>query len=190
MNGDGQQFQQIYEDFHEKIFRYLTRMVGQAEAEDLTQDVFVKVGLALEKFRGEAKLSTWVYRIATHAAIDRLRQAPAHPDKGLPSAFLAEESGLESIPAETIGNEQRVIREEMNDCIRGLVDTLPEGYRSVLILSELEELQDNEIAEILGVSLEAVKIRLHRARGKLRQKMQEACVLYHDEQGALACDRK
>jgi RNA polymerase sigma-70 factor (ECF subfamily) len=60
----------------------------------------------------------------------------------------------------------------------------------VLILSELEELQNNEIAEILGISLEAVKIRLHRARGKLRQKMQEACVLYHDEQGALACDRK
>ena len=63
----------------------------------------------------------------------------------------------------------------MNDCIRGLVGTLPEGYRSVLILSELEELQDNEIAEILGVSLEAVKIRLHRARGKLRQKGIVAC---------------
>lgn len=190
MNGDGQQFQQIYEDFHGRIFRYLVRMVGEADAEDLTQDVFVKVGLALESFRGEAKLSTWVYRIATHTAIDRLRHASTRSAKGLPSEFSAEENGLEAIPGETIGGEQRVIREEMNGCIRGIVDTLPEGYRSVIILSELEELQDQEIAEILDVSLEAVKIRLHRARGKLRQKMQEACVLYRDEQGELACDRK
>ena len=190
MNGDGQRFQQIYEEFHEKIFRYLARMAGEADAEDLTQDVFVKVGLALENFRGEAKLSTWVYRIATNTAIDRLRHASTRPDKALPSESPSEENGLEAIPGETLGGEQRVIRQEMNGCIRGIVDTLPEGYRSVIILSELEELTDQEIADVLGVSLEAVKIRLHRARGRLRQKMQEACVLYRDEEGSLACDRK
>ena len=190
MDRDDRQFQQIYEDFHARIFRYLARMVGEADAEDLTQDVFVKVGLALEEFRGDSKLSTWIYRIATNTAIDRLRHASTRQDKTIQSEFPAEEEGLEVIPGEMIGGEQKVIREEMNDCIRSIVDTLPEGYRSVIILSELEGVQDQEIAEILGISLEAAKIRLHRARAKLRQKMEKACVLYCDEQGELACDRK
>jgi RNA polymerase sigma-70 factor, ECF subfamily len=68
-------FQTIYTTFYPKILRYLTRLVGEAEAEDLTQEVFLKVNQALGTFRGEAQLSTWIYRIATNAAVDKTRTA-------------------------------------------------------------------------------------------------------------------
>src|SRR5574342_539452 len=73
MSGSGFELQEIYDAFQPRILRYLTRLVGQFEAEDLTQEVFVKAGQALGSFRGESQLSTWIYRIATNAALDRLR---------------------------------------------------------------------------------------------------------------------
>ena len=73
MDGSELEFQKIYDAFQPKIVRYLARLVGEGEAEDLTQEVFFKVNQALENFRGESKLSTWLYRIATNAALDRLR---------------------------------------------------------------------------------------------------------------------
>lgn len=192
MNGDGQKFQQIYEDFNDRIFRYLSRMVGEEDAEDLTQDVFVKIGLALENFRGDSQLSTWVYKIATNTAIDWLRRTSSSKDisQQALSPDEGQENGAECIAGAMMEGEQKIIKQEMNGCIRNVIDSLPEAYRSVIILSELEGLPDSEIAEISGVSLQAAKIRLHRARVKLRQEMQKSCVLYQDEQGELACDRK
>ncbi len=72
---DTVEFEKIHEAYRAKIFRYLTGLVGEQEAEDLTQDVFIKVGQALKTFRGEAQLSTWIYRIATNAAIDKTRSS-------------------------------------------------------------------------------------------------------------------
>jgi RNA polymerase sigma-70 factor (ECF subfamily) len=86
--------------------------------------------------------------------------------------------------------EQEYIRREMNACIRGVVDQLPEGYRTVLLLSDFEELTNAEIAGVLGVSMAAVKIRLHRGRSALRRAMECRCSLYHDERNELMCDRK
>jgi RNA polymerase sigma-70 factor (ECF subfamily) len=73
MNTIGLEFEHIHAAFRPKIERYLTRMIGEYEAEDLTQDVFVRISQALKTFRGECELSTWIYRIATNAALDRLR---------------------------------------------------------------------------------------------------------------------
>ena len=68
-------FQDVYDEFHERIRHYLCQLVGEVEAEDVTQEVFVKVHKGLKTFRGESKLSTWIYRIATNAGLDRLRSA-------------------------------------------------------------------------------------------------------------------
>lgn len=73
MSGDELEFQRVYETFQPKIYRYLTSLVGEEEAEDLTQEVFAKVSQSLADFRGESQLSTWLYRIATNAGIDRMR---------------------------------------------------------------------------------------------------------------------
>jgi RNA polymerase sigma-70 factor (ECF subfamily) len=187
-------FQQVYDEFHAKIFRYLARIVGQSEAEDLTQEVFVKVGQALETFRGESQLSTWIYRIATNAAMDRLRQPSVRHggDKLLPVESIAEIKADQDIRTGELkpSTEQGLIRTEMNGCIREIIQALPEQYRSVIVLSELEDLKDNEIAEILGLTLQTAKVRLHRARARLRKELSAACVFYRDERNELACDRK
>jgi RNA polymerase sigma-70 factor (ECF subfamily) len=78
----------------------------------------------------------------------------------------------------------------MSECVREFVDRLPTDYRAVLILNDLEGFTNNEIAEILQISLDAAKIRLHRARARLKKELQSGCDFYHDDRSELACDRK
>jgi RNA polymerase sigma-70 factor (ECF subfamily) len=169
-------------------------MVGENEAEDLTQEVFVRIGRALKSFRGDSKLSTWIYQIATNAAMDRHRRLSAHPGdaEALPIEDIAEIEEEKEIwtGREKASTEQRVIRQEMNGCIRQIIETLPETYQSIIVLSELEGFKDNEIADIFGLSLQTVKIRLHRARTRLRKELKTSCVFYRDERNEFACDRK
>jgi RNA polymerase sigma-70 factor, ECF subfamily len=194
MNSNALQFQQIYEEYQARILRYLSGMVGEGNAEDLTQDVFVKVALGLENFRGDSQLLTWIYRIATNTAIDWLRRSSTRRENtgNCPDEVPAEADETASAPAPVhiIEGEQRVIRKQMNGCIRSVIDTLPETYRTVIILSELEEIPDSGIADILGISLQAAKIRLHRARARLKKELDKACVFYRDERNEFACDRK
>jgi RNA polymerase sigma-70 factor (ECF subfamily) len=145
----------------------------------LTQEVFVKVSQALPTFRGESQLSTWIYRIATNAAIDRTRTPffrQAARTCSLNDSNEMEGKDLLTI-AEAPSLEQRVMRRERYQCFRNFVENLPANYRTVIVLSELEELTNNEIADILGVSLDTVKIRLHRARSRLFQELRAHCKL-------------
>ncbi len=183
-------FSKIYDEYYPKIVRYLTRLVGELESEDAAQETFVKIDRSLEGFRGESSLSTWIYRIATNTAMDHLRKPSSKrsmqstEDRDLPGdedAGSADDRPL----LDTL-----LIRKDMNECIRGIVDSLPENYRTVLVLSEFEGLTNAEIAEVLGTSLDTVKIRLHRARTRLRKELQAKCNFYHDDRNELACDRK
>ncbi len=186
------EFQGIYDTYHEKIRRYLARLIGEADAEDVTQEVFLKVNAALDDFRGDSSLSTWIYRIATNAAMDYLRSLdPSKRAKDLhPSADpLSLEEDI-AVDANTPPPDRQLVRKEMNECIRGIVDGLPQNYRTVLILSDLEELTNNEIADVLGITLETVKIRLHRARTRLKKELERHCDFYRDDQNEFACDRK
>lgn len=193
MDNPVEDFQKIYEDHYSRMVRYLHRLVGDSNAEDVAQDVFVKVHQALDKFRGESTLSTWIYRIATNTAMDRLRSSSAN--------ILSASSCLtnEDDPADEIGRasddsaprlDTLLIRKDMSDCIRGIVDSLPENYRAVLVLSDLEGLTNGEICEVLALSLETVKIRLHRGRTRLRKELEAKCNFYRDDRNELACDRK
>jgi RNA polymerase sigma-70 factor, ECF subfamily len=185
-------FDDIYKEFYPKIAHYLSRLVGDNEAEDVAQTVFEKVNRSLSTFKGESKLSTWIFRIATNAALDRLK-SPSH--KRTPSGPLA------PVPLQTIDNiemvsnkptspDQKVIRDEMSDCIREFVDRLPHDYRTIIILNELEGFTNKEIAEILQISLDTAKIRLHRARARLKKSLESGCDFYLDGESELACDRK
>lgn len=187
-------FADVYERFQPKIRAYLARLIGEQEAQDLAQEVFVKIDRELPNFRGESQLSTWIYRIATNAALDRLRSA-AFKQKNRERA--ASDSIEKMAVVKNVWNgekraeiDQQLIRQEMNDCIREYIDELPEQYRAVMVLSEVEGFKNREIAEILQISLDAVKIRLHRARKKLKVTLRNRCDFYRDERGELACDRK
>ena len=185
-------FSQIYEEFHPKILHYLSRLTGQQEAEDIVQEVFEKASRGLKNFKGESKLSTWLYRIATNTAIDRMRS----------SSFrrLSEHTSLDEDTETEDRNvwsghtkthiDQTVIRKEMSECVREFIERIPSEYRTVILLKELEGFKNKEIADILQVSLDTVKIRLHRARAMLKKELEDGCSFYHTEQGILACDRK
>jgi RNA polymerase sigma-70 factor, ECF subfamily len=187
-------FREIYDEFRPRIQRYLIRMVGENEAEDLTQEVFVKINQALKTFRGESQMSTWIYQIATNTALDKLR-SPYFRVRQVKSlsveAIERIEADKDLLAEEEAGSaDQKVILQEMNGCIREIIDTLPEDYRSVIVLSELEGMKNQEIAEVLEVSLQAVKIRLHRGRALLKKELSAACVFYRDDRNEFACDRK
>ena len=130
-------------------------MAGAAEAEDLTQETFLRVNHALEGFRGDAALATWIYRIATNVATDRLR-TPGF-QLGVRSAEPEALAVLATVPV----IEQDIARREMSECVRGYIDQLP---------------------------AEAAKIRLHRARARLRQMFEQGCDLSRDERNELTCE--
>ena len=180
-------FKSLHDQFRPRVLRYVSRLVGEAEAEDVTQAVMLKVGEGLSGFRGDAQLSTWIYRIATNAATDRLR---ARSIQTVSDDELEFEDGGVPPAAHTASVETAAIREEMSACIAGFVDRLPRTYRTVMLLGEIEGFKNDEIADILGLSLDTVKIRLHRAREKLRKELQAGCSFHRDEGAELACDRK
>jgi len=191
------EFEKLHNTFRPKILRYLTRLVGEHEAEDLTQEVFIKVSRALKTFRGESQLSTWIYRIATNGALDRLRSFSSQrmAQKRLSNDSIAE--GEIEIEDKNVWTGEKapsietlLIREEMNECIRDFIENLPPDYRTVIVLRELEGLKNKEIAETLGVTLDTVKIRLHRARVKLKKELETHCSFYRDERNQLACELK
>ncbi len=177
MKTENSDFLRIYAAYQPVIRRYLARIVGPDEAEDLTQDVFLKVIQGLPDFRGHAAVSTWLYRIATNAARDRLRRASFQQARSAAPIDAAGDGvgGVDEADAamtdEAPSADQQLMWDEMRDRLMELVERLPPHYRTVLVLSELEGLKNGDIAEVLGVSLEAVKIRLHRARAKLKAEM-------------------
>lgn len=187
-------FKQIHEAYRPRITRYLAGLAGNDNAEDLCQEVFLKVDKGLKDFRAEAKLSTWIYRIATNTYHDHVR---GHTFRQQQQEKLSATDEIETIKGETPGlaeqppiAEQGVIRKEMIACIRGYINQLPEEYRVVLLLSEEEGFKNSEIADILKISLDNAKIRLHRAKAKLKVILEGNCEFYLDDQSEVACDRK
>lgn len=183
-------FDSVYNEFHPRILRYVSRMTSPDEAEDITQEIFIKVNRSLDSFRGESSLSTWIYRIATNATLDRLRATSRKPANPIPEAEL--EAVDQNIWTEEItsGADEEIVRTEMNECIREFIERLPYDYKTVMLLSELDGLKNKEIAEVLDISLETAKIRLHRGRSLLRKEFEKGCDFYQDKQRGLSCVRK
>jgi RNA polymerase sigma-70 factor, ECF subfamily len=181
MNEAVLEFQKIHDEFRPKIQRYLTRIVGEYEAEDLTQEVFARIYRSLTSFRGESQLSTWIYRIATNAALDRLRD-PTFKRIVQNGLLDGPDSGDKEVEDRDIWTgeekpslEQQLFRKERYECYCDFIKNLPPNYRAVVALSELRELAVNEVADILGLSLDVVKIRLHRGRARLLQELKYHC---------------
>jgi RNA polymerase sigma-70 factor (ECF subfamily) len=193
MKQGAQDFQSIYASYHPRIFRYLTRLVGQSEAEDLTQEVFLRVNRGLPDFKGDAKLSTWIYRIATNVATDRIRSRSSQESRSGKAVPLDEElndEGVDLSGDKKPSLEKQAMREEMSACVQDYINSLPESYRVPVTLSEIGGLTNKEIAEALGLKLETVKIRLHRGRAKLKEKLESGCNFDRDEEDILVCDPK
>jgi len=193
MSAAGLDFPAIHQTYRARITRYLAGLAGDNEADDLCQEVFAKLDKGLENFRAEAQLPTWIYRIATNTYLDYLR---SRSFQGRQREQLTPHEQLDA--GATDGRhpepprpllDQQLIRDEMRACVRGYIDQLPDDYRIVLLLSD-EGFKNREIAAILEISLENVKVRLHRARTRLKESLKGNCDFYLDERSEIACDRK
>jgi RNA polymerase sigma-70 factor (ECF subfamily) len=189
--GHTSDFADVFDEFQRPIYNYLLRMTqSQAEAEDLTQETFVRVQRGLPTFRGEASLSTWIYRIATNVSLDHLRRSATRQAK---AAISLEEtqSDREWVLDETASSpEQVAAQSEMSACVQGFIRDLPPSYRTVMVLHDLQGLKNREIADVLECSLSTAKIRLHRARKKLRATLDAGCDFAHDERNIFVCEPK
>lgn len=188
------EFQLIYKEYYPKILRYLTRLFDDKnEAEDFTQEVFIKVNEALDKFEGRSSLSTWIYKIATNLANDRFRSASFQKGakQTLSGEFLEENKEDKNVwtGKKEDTPDKMLEKKEMNACIKRYVEDIKENYKTIFVLSEYEGLKNQEIADILGLSLDTVKIRIYRARTQLKNKMEKGCDISQEE-GGLTCDEK
>ncbi len=186
-------FSQLFQKYEKGIYNYVLRMVqDRVEAEDLTQEVFVKVYKGISDFRGESAISTWLYRIATNLCLDHFRKKSYKQKQvtdSLENPVLMGKEELSSHQscecAEELPPDESVIKSELKQYLYYFMHQLSEDYRVVIVLSDLQGLKNREIAEILGCSLETVKIRLHRARKQLKEALETCCTFYYDKNNNL-----
>jgi len=182
----------VFEAYRDRIYRYVLRLVGDpAEAEDLVQETFLRAHRQLPSLRDPAALASWLYRIARHVSYDRLRQ-PSYrhrPRSVDASAEPSDQVEPERVAADDPGPDRRTEQAGMSACVQDLVAKLPEHYRAVLQLHDLEGFTNPEIAQVLGCSLETAKIRLHRARRTMEAALTRTCQFSHDERGVFVCEK-
>jgi RNA polymerase sigma-70 factor, ECF subfamily len=171
--GDAQAFETLVRRHSAPLLRLARRFLGNDEdARDALQDALIAVHRSIGTFAGNAMLSTWLHRIVVNACLMKLRSKRRHPEEQdiepLLPTFI--EDGHQTEPstpwAETA--ETMLEREETRAMVRSCIAELPDVYRIVLHLRDIEEMSTEETAEVLGITKNAVKIRLHRARQALR----------------------
>jgi RNA polymerase sigma-70 factor (ECF subfamily) len=162
-----------------------------AEADDLLQETFLRAHRQLHTLMDPDALPAWLYRIATSVCYDRFRQASCRRATRATS-MQADNDGAES-PQECVDAPRLDLaleQTEMSTCVQEYIEQLSDDYRMVILLHDLHGMTNPQMAEALGCSLATVKIRLHRARAKLKQALSTGCDFSVDERGVFVCDRK
>ena len=180
MTGDAEAFDRFVEHFRAKIFQYSWLMCGQREdAEDVAQDTLLKAFESFNQLREPARVRPWIFRIARNACLMKRRKSVFAPsrelslDEFLPAwerdggAVKLQIADWSALP------DRQMLRAEMKDALDHAIGALPESYKSVILMRDVEELSTQETAEVLDVTEDVVKTRLHRARLAVRQKLDE-----------------
>ena len=164
--GEPRAFEDLVRTYQHRVFGVALRMLGsRAEAEDIAQEVFLRVHRAIGDFRGEAKLSTWLYGIASNLCLNRL--ASAHRRR-----VRHDDDAVLQVVTDASDAMATVERAELEAALRDAIASLPDERRIVVVLRDLEGLSYEEIAEALGLEPGTVRSRLHRARMDLKSKME------------------
>jgi len=176
-DGDSAAFDQLVKRYWDRIYAMVNQLLrNPQDAEEVTQDAFIRAHRGLGSFRGESAFSTWLYQIATNLARNRYWywwrrkrdksvsfDAPIGPDN--------ESTIAELIPAEQETPEDATVTQEFVNRVAACMEMLNEKHREILILRNVQNLSYEEIAEILGISIGTVKSRIARARESLREKL-------------------
>jgi RNA polymerase sigma-70 factor (ECF subfamily) len=170
--GDPKAFETLVRSQTARMLNVARRILGdEHDARDAVQDAFLSAFRAIERFDGRSQLSTWLHRVVTNAALMKLRTRKRRPERSIDDLlprFHDDGHRVEPRPAWTTSCEELLSRRETRDQIHRLIAELPEDYRTVLVLRDIEQLSTAETGRQLEISPGAVKTRLHRARQALR----------------------
>lgn len=171
--GDMQAFEQLIQKYDRSVFRIAQHITQNREdAEDVVQDAFLKAYQNLNKFQGNSKFYTWLVRIAVNEALMRLRKRKADKTVSIDEDVETEDGSMPREVADWSPNpEQQYGQAELGDILGKTIQGLPAGFRTVFVLRDVEGMSTEETAEMLGLSVPAVKSRLLRARLQLRERL-------------------
>ena len=174
----------FFEKNYNRVYGYVWSMVRDSnEAEDLAQETFLRAHRERETLKDQKAMLSWLYCIATHVSLDWLR-------KRTKATIRESRAGLADIDPpdlKTPSVQQVLEQEQMSACVNRFLVGIPDTFRSVILLHDMHGLTGPEIASALGLPLATVKIRLHRARLRLKAALEAGCKFSRDERGVLVC---
>lgn len=163
----------VYRQYAPRVYNLARRMLGSdADAEDVTQDVLLQVVRKLDTFRGESAFPTWLHRVTVNAALAHRQKRGLRQEREVSDPldrFRDEEHRLGPVRRWSVRPEEEVLDHETHELIERAIAGLPMIYRDVFVLADVEQLPNADIAEMLGLTVPAVKTRLHRARLLMRE---------------------
>ncbi len=188
--GETELFEVLMRRYNQRIYRVARSILSNGgEAEDVMQDAYVRAYVHLGQFQGRAKFSTWLTKIAVHESLARLHNRRKFVEIDAARQGMGESMTVDS---RTPSPEQEMLTGTLKVVLEAAVERLPDGYRSVFMMREVEGMSTADTAECLDISEEAVKVRLHRAKVMLRKEIYErtgAATASAFEFGQARCDR-
>lgn len=176
--GDNDAYEHLVRTYSPRLMAVAKRFLrDEQDAADALQDAFINAFRNLDKFNEQARLSTWLHRIVVNASLTKLRKAGRRSEvsiDGLLPAFTADGHLASANPAWGVTPDEIAQDRERKGWVREQIERLPDDYRDIILLRDIEEMDTAETAELLGISTGAVKTRLHRARQALKALLEEA----------------
>ena len=181
------EFWEIYDQFYSKIRKFILALVkDEWVADDLIQETFLRIQDNLKNLKESSKLSSWIFRIAYNLCQDHFRQLKrSRKEERIDQE--EREDFKDALVQKGPDIQKELEQRQMGECVQNQINLLPDSLRTVLIFFDIMEFSHQEIADILGVTVENVKVRLHRARKKLKVILQERCTFEKDERNVLVC---
>ncbi len=174
----------IIEQYHDIVGRFINMTVkNQWVSDDLTQETFIKAYKRIDSLKDLSKIKSWLMRIAYNLCLDYFKTASKNKIDSWDS--IEEVSSSNILPM-----GKQLERDEMSQCVREKMLLLPQSYRTILCLFDISGLTHSEIAEVLEINLSNVKVRLHRARAKMKEILKDHCNFENDERTVLICTPK
>lgn len=171
----------IHDQYYHRVRKFILASVkNESVADDLTQETFIRVQENLKTVREPEKVSSWIFRIAYHLCQDHFRGLKKSP------TLVEIHDGLVNLEETPV--QKKLEQGEMSQCVRDKLSLLSETQRSIIIFAEIMDFSLQEIADILGLTLENVKVRLHRARKKFKAILEKECTFEVDERNVLICE--
>jgi len=172
LRGNRDAFEEIVRRYEDRLYRLSYRMLGNHhDALDAVQEILLKLMAALPKFQGRSRFGTWLYRLAANTCLDIRRKRGRTSAESLEAALEHSPAIALSVQDETVADNPDVYVEQQyrEQMVRAALEQLPESQRQLLVLRDLEDLSNTQVADILGIEVGALKARLHRARQALRR---------------------